>query len=253
MRVYSVCFLVFAFVAVTSAQSLWVGKATSSNTYNFTPGYVSSELTDVGSSTHFAFYDHSNGDSFTQLDLILAFVNPPVTAPSITGVKAYSNVGNVDGSNNVTASGGTASSVNITPSGPTQLNSGKVNGTALNATMPGINDSEQTSNYDTAETKDGITQTGGYALYVYNLSAYAAGFGDYGLLDLTFNGLPKGAIALGWGCGGTGCSTDYTSVFTQSGFASTGGSSSSVPEPFSLVLLGTAALAAFGLRRNSRA
>ncbi len=235
-----------------SAQSLWVGSVTGTNAFNFTPGYVGGELTNIGSSNQLAFYNHSNGGAFTQLDLILAFVNPPVTAPSITAVETYTNVGNVNGSGNISASSGASHTVSIAPSGPTQLNSGKVNSTSLGSSAPGISNSEQTSNYNSAETKDGITQTGGYSLYVYNLNSYAANFGDYGLLDLTFSNMPKGTIALGWGCGGTNCKTDYTSIFTQSGFASNGTPVSPVPEPVSLLLLGTAAVAVIGIRRKNQ-
>jgi hypothetical protein len=128
------------------------------------------------------------------------------------------------------------------------LNSGKVN--AVLPSLPGISDSVSTSNYDLAETQDGITQTGGYALYVYNLSAYASSFSDYGLLDITFGGagLPKGTVALGWGCGGTSCGSDYTSVNTQSGFAPSAGTS--VPEPASVVLFGTVVLLTLRLWKN---
>ncbi len=147
-----------------------MGTVTGANTFNFTPGYVGGEATDLGSTNQLAFYDHSGSDSFTHLDLILGFVNPPATPPDITGVTAYTNVGNVNGSRNISAGAGTShTGLNITPSGPTQLNSGKVNAVLLSA-MPGISNSEQTSNYDAAETKDGITQTGGYALYAYNLA-----------------------------------------------------------------------------------
>jgi hypothetical protein len=240
-----------AVATLCPAQSLWVGAVTGTNQFNFSPNYVGGEFTNLGSANQLAFYDHSGGDSFSTLDLILGFVNPPVAPPTITGVRAYTNVGNVDGGNNISAGPGTPYAVNIGPTGPTQLNSGKAN--AVLTGMPGLSPSESTSNYDVAEAQDGITQTGGYALYVYNLSAYAGNFGDYGLLDITFGpGIPKGTVIFGWGCGGSGCSSDYTSVATQSAFASQG-PPTTVPEPGSITLLGIGSAAVMlGLWKRKR-
>lgn len=239
-----------AVASVGSAQSLWVGAVTGTNQFSFTPGYISGEATDLGSTSQIAFYDHGS-DSFTDLDLILGFVNPPASPPNITAVTVYTSVGNVDSHSNISTGSGTAhTGLNIAPSGPTQLNSGKVN--AVLTGMPGISNSEQTSNYDAAETHAGITQTGGYALYAYNLNAFASSFSN-GLLDIVFSsGIPKGTVAFGWGCGGSACGSDYTSVWTQSGFASRNGPLSSVPEPISATLLGTVSVLTIGLWRRKR-
>jgi hypothetical protein len=239
--------MIAAVASLCSAQSLWVGDVTGTNDFNFSPGYAGGEFTASGNG-QLAFYDHSGSDSLTSLDLIVAFVNPPATPPNIIGVEVYTNVGNVDGSDNISAGAGTSHVVNLSPSGPTQLNSGKV--ADVLPGMPGISNSESTSNFDVAETKDGITQTGGYALYVYNLSAYASSFGDYGLLEITFGaGVAQGAVALGWGCGGASCADDYTSVATQSAFVDQK-PGNTVPEPASVVLFGTVGLLTLRLWRN---
>ncbi len=233
---------------ICPAQSVWVGAVTGTNQFNFSPNWVNGEFTNLGSTSQLALYNHSAGDIFSNLDLIVGFVNPPSVAPYIIGVQAYKDVGNVDSNNNISTGPGTSYSVDLMPGGPTQLNSGKAS--AVLPQFPGLSPSEQTSNFDAAEAKAGITQTNGYALYVYDLSAYANNFGDYGLLDITFgSGITQGAVAFGWGCGGSGCSTDYTSVATQSGFAGSG--SSPVPEPGTLVLLGSS-LVALGVWKRRR-
>jgi hypothetical protein len=238
-----------------SAQSLWVGAATGANTFNFSPTFFNGELTNLGSPNQLALYDHSATDSLKQLDLILAFVNAPASI-SITGVKAYSNVGNVNGSNNISAGSGTFTATSIAATNSAVYTNGSSQDayTAIGTGAKGLGTpSENFSNFSGAEASIGITATS-YYLYEYNLNSFASGFGDYGLLDLTFSGtLPQGAIGIGWGCGSlNNCNAQYNSVFTQSGFAG-GGGSTPVPEPSSLILLGTVFLALLGIwQRKSK-
>jgi len=250
-------FGVIAVLAVPgSAQSLWVGASTGANAFNFSPTFFNSELTNLGSPNQLALYDHSSSDSLKQLDLILAFVNAPASI-SITGVKAYGNVGNVDGSNNISAGSSTFTATSIGAFASATFTNGSSQDayTAIGTGATGHGaPSENWSNFSGVEASIGVTATKFY-LYEYNLNSFASSFGNYGLLDLTFNGtLPKGTIAIGWGCASpNNCISQYNSVFTQSGFAGGGGNtSSSVPEPSSIVLLGSVFLAMLGIwqRKN---
>jgi hypothetical protein len=265
--------------ALGSAQSIWVGAVTGTKTFNFSPTYFSGELTNLSSPTanQLALYTHTNGDTgLLQWDLILAFVNGsnssgPVTspaAPTITSVTGYSNVGNVDGSNNITLSSThTATATAITPSSSatmTVLNSNGMNQdayTVLGQPNGQGSPSENWSNYTGVESHIGITATS-FTLYEYSLNSFASYLGNYGLLDITFNTtLPQGAIGIGFGCAVTsGCSSSNNrdnSVFTQSGFAASSGGGSTqgtVPEPSSIILMGTVFLAILGIwqRKNKR-
>jgi hypothetical protein len=254
--------LVFGAMAVSavlgSAQSLWVGAATGTNTFNFSPTFFNNELTNLGSPNQLALYDHSATDSLRQLDLILAFVNAPASI-TITGVRAYNNVGNVNGSNNISAGSSTFTATSIAATNSATYTSGSSQDayTALGTGAAGMGTpSEHFGNFSGAEASVGITATRFY-LYEYNLNSFAASFGNYGLLDLTFSGtLPQGAIAIGWGCGSlNNCNSQFNSVFTQSGFAG-GGSPppSSIPEPSSIILMGSVFLAILGFwqRKNKR-
>lgn len=239
-----------------SAQTLWVGAVTGTNSFNFSPTFFNNEGTNLGTSPNqVAFYDHSATDTFKQLDLIVVVPNAAASL-TITGVNSYVNVGNVNGSNNI--SGVTPSSTKLTSISPfasaTYSNGSSQDAyTAIGTGAKGQGTpSENFSNFSGAEASIGINATSFYE-YEYNLNSFAGGFGDYGLLDITFSGaLPKGAIVIGWGCGSKyGCTPQYNSVFTQSGVVG-GNSQSAVPEPLSIFLLGTVALVAVGIGKTRK-
>ena len=87
-----------------------------------------------------------------------------------------------------------------------------------------------------------------FALYAYTINQSIGG-GD--LLDLFFaGGLPSNTFAIAYGCEGTaddaldgscagGVGSTYSTPFTEAGFFSTG---ANVPEPSSIILLGTVGL-----------
>ncbi len=270
--------LVCALLAVAgsaSAQNIWVGKVNSGTSFNFSPNFINNELTNVGQTSSLAFYTHTNGDTgLAAWDLILAFVNgtnisgtvTAPAAPTITSVAAYSNVGNVNGSGNITlTSAHTPTPTSISMSATATMTASNSNGKNQDAyTVLGLpngqgSPSENWTNYSGADAAAGVgIIASSFTLYEYNLSAYASTLGNYGLLNLTFSGggLPDGAIAIGFGCSTSTCGkhdTQDNSIFTQSGIVDTPGTQAAVPEPASVILLGTvSAVVLLAWKRKNR-
>jgi len=109
------------------------------------------------------------------------------------------------------------------------------------------NASNSFTNWSAADaTINGITATG---FGIYELSLTGANLGPKGLINILFasGSLPLGTFAVGYGMNSDG--KPFDTPFTEAGLTS----SNAVPEPCTLLLLGTGALALTRFRKRSRA
>ena len=217
--------------------------------YVYPPG-APNEVNGLGAS-HFDLYQQSNGaDSLNPVLLIFGVPNNPTnTIGNITGAQLYDPYPGGAPQSLPIQAGSTAYGLNVPNTGLAgEMTSGDVY-TFLGLGGAGVDKSNSFKNWADADSAvNGITAAN-FSIYVFTLDLTGAtgGFGGNDLINVDISNMPNGTFVVGYG---ETSDHAYVNPFTEAGL--TDAPPTSVPEPASLVLLGTSLLTAGVLSRRRR-